>query len=59
MNRLFAFVWRHRMEEGDRVVRVRGWRTALIDPRCGGRVTAMWMFRWNFWQRNPYYHKWI
>lgn len=46
--RLWAFVYRRWMDEGDVVVGVRGWRTALIDTKYGARQTrcpCFWMFR--------------
>lgn len=41
--RLFAFVWRHRLDQGDKVIKVRGWRTALVETRSGTRCTVTFL----------------
>ena len=41
----WALAWRHRLEPGDRVIKVRGWRTALIENQWGDRLTVTWLFR--------------
>jgi len=59
--RTFAFIWKRRLHGKNywpyqentnqyaKVVRVKGWRTALIDPPCSGRVTNTFMFRFYRW----------
>lgn len=48
---LFTQCWAHRLAEGDpdrpgaraRVVRVKGWRTALVETSWGQRQTVEWV----------------
>lgn len=35
---IWAFIWQRWIEEGDRVVKVKGWRTALVDKKRSGRT---------------------
>ena len=44
MNKIFAFVWRKRLN-GLTVVKVKGWRTALVEGRLTNRHTATFLFR--------------
>jgi len=56
---LFRLVWRRRLvrehpyfpgkQYRSKVVRVKGWRTALLDEFGGQRVTATFMFRFFKW----------
>jgi len=44
MKRLFSFFWKKRLYAGEKVIKVKGWRTALID--CYGqrkRVTFLFL----------------
>lgn len=41
----FAWFWRSRLEVGDAVVTVKGWRSALIDERGGQRKNVTFMFK--------------
>lgn len=52
--RLFAFVWRRRLNDRFygkpfRVVRVKSWRTAIVDGYCGNRATVTFMIRIGRW----------
>lgn len=40
MQKVFALVWRNWLDPDDRVVRVKGWRTALIEKPNGRRFTV-------------------
>jgi hypothetical protein len=48
MNWLFSKVWAHRLGDKDVVVRVKGWRTALIDKDGYTRMTITYMFWWEW-----------
>lgn len=50
--RLWGFLWRDRMARGAywRVVRVRGWRTALLDRVGGDRQHVTWLFWFDDWR---------
>ena len=52
INRLFAWCWRHRLDSGDRVIRVLGWRSALIETRSGCRRRATFIFQLGPWLWN-------
>jgi hypothetical protein len=44
---IFSRVWSHRLCKTERVVvKVRGWRSALIDDRWGGRKHVTFIFAW-------------
>lgn len=46
-NAAFRIVWRNWLSDGDRIVRVTGWRSALIEDRFGIRRHANFCpFRW-------------
>ena len=44
MNKIFAFVWRKRLD-GLTVVKVRGWRTALVEGNLTSRRTVTFLFK--------------
>lgn len=46
MKFLFALVYRKWLDKGDKVIRVKGWRTALIETRGGNRKTMTPIFWW-------------
>jgi len=41
---LFRLVWFRWLEEGDKIIRVKGWKTALIESRSGVRKTISPVF---------------
>jgi hypothetical protein len=45
---IFSRVWRHRLHKDKRevVVMVRGWRSALVDDKWGGRKHVTFLFWW-------------
>jgi len=48
---LWSLVWRHWLLDGHtgkycKVVRVKGWRTALVDSPSKARMTITPMFKW-------------
>jgi len=52
MKWLFSFVWRKRLERNGeqlRVVKVRGWRTALVESNMTSRQTIQFMFKFFRW----------
>lgn len=46
---IFERVWRHRLREGERVVRVHGWRSALLESKKYGRAGVEWTMPWDHW----------
>jgi hypothetical protein len=47
---LWAVVWRRWLAPGDKVIRVKGWRTALIETRAGARQTITPLFSVGPWK---------
>lgn len=45
MTSLFAWFWRRRLKSGERVVRVLGWRSALIDNKSGQRSRVTFLLQ--------------
>jgi hypothetical protein len=43
---LWRWTWQHWLSDGDKVIRVKGWRTALVESRSGQRSTITPLFRW-------------
>lgn len=58
--RLFTWIWKNRLKtsypEPAKVIKVKGWRTALIEgsPYPGGRSTVTFLFRLKFGKREWY-----
>lgn len=44
--RLWAFVWRRHLDDGDEVLKVLGWRTARIRTNCRQVRCVQPMFKW-------------
>jgi hypothetical protein len=43
---LFYQVWKHRLEPSERIIKVKGWRTALIqDTKWAKRYTGTFMIK--------------
>ena len=48
---IFTFIWRRRLKQTDgkkydKVIKVRGWRTATIDRVGGQREVVTFLFKW-------------
>jgi hypothetical protein len=47
--KIFTWIWRNRLKDayGDdaKVIKVKGWRTALVDGSYGSRQTVTFLFR--------------
>ena len=58
--KLFIWIWKKRLvnsiDEPCKVIKVRGWRTALVDnyPSPGGRSTVTFLFKIKFFKRTWY-----
>jgi hypothetical protein len=47
--KIFTWIWKKRLDDLEaKVVKVLGWRSALLDRRCGQRDRATFLFRIKF-----------
>ncbi len=54
--KIFSWIWRHWLKERDRngkvyyhkVIKIKGWRTAIVKNYWGGHSTNTFMFPWEF-----------
>ncbi len=46
MKRLYIWLWRSKLPRKCKVVKIRGWRTFLIDDEYGQRMTIQLIFFW-------------
>ena len=48
----FSWFWRNWLKDC-KVTKVKGWRTATIENKCGNRYTSTFVPKWTFeyWQR--------
>jgi len=43
---LWSLVWRRSLQPTDKVIKVKGWRTGLIDTKWGQRSTVQFIMPW-------------
>ena len=49
---LFVLFWKCWLQDGQKVIKIKGWRTALIENRYGERYTSTFIPRWSieYWK---------